>query len=44
MVDKKRFFEYLDKMGVSYTLNTNPTIEEIERIKKQIKKNLDLLK
>ena len=34
----KRICEYMDKMGVSYSINDNPTPEEIERIKKQIKK------
>tara|TARA_B110000971_G_scaffold160560_1_gene164139 strand:+ start:94 stop:228 length:135 start_codon:yes stop_codon:yes gene_type:complete len=44
MIDMKRLLEYLKSAGVSYTIDTNPTPEKVERIKKQIKKNLDLLK
>ena len=42
MIDTKKFYDYLDKNGISYTVDTNPTPEKVERIKKQIKKNLDL--
>lgn len=38
-VDMTRMFEYMDKMGVEYTVNRNPSIEEIARIKAAIKRN-----
>jgi len=40
--DMQRLYDYLDKMGVSYTVNRNPSPEEIERIKKNIEKNKQL--
>jgi len=33
----------MGKMGVSYTINRNPTPEEIARIKAQIEKNEKIL-
>ena len=42
MINMKRVLEYLNSAGISYTIDTNPTPENVERIKKQIKKNLDL--
>ena len=44
MVDTNKFYDYLNKNRISYTVDRNPSPEKIERIKKQIKKNLDLLK
>ena len=38
----QRIYDYLDKMGVSYTVNRNPNQEEIKRIKAQIEKNRQL--
>lgn len=37
--DMTRMFEYMDKMGVQYTVNRNPSVEEIARIKAAIKRN-----
>lgn len=37
--DMTRMFEYMDKMGVQYTVNRNQSIEEIARIKAAIKRN-----
>lgn len=34
--DMQRMFAYLDKQGINYTVNRNPSPEEIERIKKSI--------
>jgi hypothetical protein len=42
MMDFERVLEYLNSAGISYTVDTNPTPEKVEKIKKQIKKNLDL--
>ena len=42
MINFERVLEYLNSAGISYTVDTNPTPEKVERIKKQIKKNLDL--
>ena len=41
--DMQRLYDYLDKMGVSYTINRNPSPEEIKRIKAQIEKNEKIL-
>lgn len=38
----QRIYDYLSKMGVSYTVNRNPNPEEIKRIKSQIEKNKQL--
>jgi hypothetical protein len=32
----KNILEYLDRMGLKYTLDTNPSPEKIEKIKKLI--------
>jgi hypothetical protein len=40
--DMQRLYDYLDKMGVTYTVNRNPSPEEIARIKKAIEKNKQL--
>jgi len=40
--DMQRLYDYMDKMGVSYTVNRNPSPEEIARIKKAIEKNKQL--
>lgn len=37
--DMQHFYDYMDKMGVTYTVNRNPSPEEIKRIKVQIEKN-----
>ncbi len=37
--DMTRMFEYMDKMGVEYTVNRNPSVEEIARVKAAIKRN-----
>ncbi len=37
-VDMNRMFEYMDKMGVKYTVNRNPSVEEIARIKSAIRR------
>ena len=37
--DMQRFYGYLDKMGVTYTVDRNPSPEKIARIKAQIEKN-----
>jgi hypothetical protein len=36
--ETKEFLEELDRMGVSYTIDYNPSPEKIERIKKSIEK------
>lgn len=36
--DMKRLYEYMDKMGVDYTVDNNPSPEKIERIKKMIER------
>ena len=40
--DMQRLYDYMDKMGVTYTVNRNPSPEEIARIKKAIEKNKQL--
>ena len=37
--DMQRLCDYMDKMGVNYSINRNPSPEEIARIKAQIEKN-----
>jgi ferritin len=37
--DMQRLYDYMNKMGASYTINRNPSPEEIKRIKAQIEKN-----
>lgn len=37
--DMQRLFAYMDKLGINYTVNRNPSPEEIDRIQKQIKKS-----
>lgn len=37
--DMQRLYDYLDKMGVTYTVDRNPSPEKIVRIKAQIEKN-----
>jgi len=39
MFDMQRLYDYLDKMGVTYTVDQNPSPEKITRIKVQIEKN-----
>lgn len=34
--DMQNLFAYMDKLGVNYTINRNPSPEEIERIQKSI--------
>jgi CO dehydrogenase/acetyl-CoA synthase beta subunit len=36
--ETKEFLNELDKMGVVYTIDSNPSPEKIERIKKSIEK------
>ena len=38
----KQLTDYLDKMGVEYTIDTNPTPEKIVSIKRSIKRRDDL--
>ncbi len=42
--DMQRLYDYMDKMGVSYTIDRNPSSEKIARIKAQIEKNKIILK
>jgi len=37
--DMQRLYDYMDKMGITYTVDRNPSPEEIARIKAQIEKN-----
>lgn len=37
--DMQRLYDYMDKMGVTYTVDRNPSPEKIARIKAQIEKN-----
>ena len=39
-----KILEEMDKMGIKYTLNTNPTDEEIQRIKTLLEKKENLFK
>ena len=42
--DMQRLYDYMDKMGIKYSVNTNPSKEEIERIKKAIERNKIIFK
>lgn len=42
--DMQRLYDYMDKMGIEYSVNTNPSKEEIERIKKVIERNKIIFK
>jgi hypothetical protein len=37
--DMQRIYDYLDKMGVAYTVDRNPSPEKIAEIKAKIEKN-----
>lgn len=39
----EEMLEYLDKMGVKYTINRNPTEEEVKRIREKIEKQIILM-
>ena len=41
--DMQRLYDYMDKMGVTYTVDRNPSPEKIARIKAQIEKNEKIL-
>ncbi len=36
--DMKNLYDYMDKVGVTYTVDQNPSPEKIERLKKSIEK------
>lgn len=36
--DMKNLYDYMDKMGVTYTVDRNPSPEKIERLRKSIEK------
>ena len=42
--DMQRLYDYMDKIGVKYTIDRNPSPEKIARIKAQIEKNKIILK
>lgn len=42
--ETKEFIKELDRMGVVYTIDSNPSPEKIERIKKSIEKRDERLK
>jgi len=42
--DMQRLYDYMDKMGITYSVNTNPSKEEVERIKKAIERNKIIFK
>ena len=42
--ETKEFIKELDKMGVVYTIDSNPSPEKIERIKKSIERRDERLK
>lgn len=42
--DMQCLYDYMDKMGVKYTIDRNPSPEKIARIKAQIEKNKIILK
>ena len=42
--ETKEFLKELDEMGVVYTIDSNPSPEKIERIKKSIEKRDERLK
>jgi hypothetical protein len=37
-IETKELFGKLDEMGISYTVNNNPSPEQIEKLKKSIEK------
>ena len=41
--DMQRLYDYLDKIGVTYTVDRNPSPEKIARIKAQIERSRSLL-
>lgn len=41
--DMQRFYDYLDKMGVKYTVDRNPSPEKIAEIKAKIERSRRLL-
>ena len=41
--DMQRLYDYMDKMGVSYTVDRNPSPEKIAEIKAKIEKSRRLL-
>jgi len=45
MEDKlKRITDYLDRMGINYTVDRNPSPEKVEKIKTSIKRKEELEK
>ncbi len=36
--DMKNLYDYMDKMGITYIIDRNPSPEKIEKIKKSIEK------
>lgn len=40
--DMQKFYDYMDKMGIEYTVDKNPSQEKIDKIKEQIKKNEEI--
>ena len=41
--DMQRLYDYMGKMGVTYTVDRNPSPEKIARIKAQIERSRSLL-
>jgi hypothetical protein len=41
--DMQRLYDYMDKMGVKYTVDRNPSPEKIAEIKAKIEKSRSLL-
>lgn len=41
-INTKQLTDYLDKMGIEYKIDTNPTEERIAEIKKKIKNNAQI--
>lgn len=37
-------YEYMDKLGIKYTVDRNPSPEKIEKIKKSIEKRDEMIK
>lgn len=42
--DMQRLYDYMDKIGVKYIIDRNPSPEKIAKIKAQIEKNKIILK
>lgn len=40
--DMQKVYDYMDKMGVEYVIDKNPTQEKIDKIKEQIKNNKEI--